>query len=216
MTSLHSYATYRSAVEQLAVDGEADVDPEELLEPDDWEFIEQSQRSIYRFVSDQDLHPLFHSTLESRVAETARSYFSILVLDASNRIAALHREKAEAVSERVVRELGRIKDGWAGENSKAPAQQILDDIELALNRLPPDASSPLIEIDEEDGVVALRWIAEDRLRSFSLVFTGNERVVCIQAHVQPPRSDSLALDVREDIPLTALLEEPSIRELITA
>jgi hypothetical protein len=118
-----------------------------------------------------------------------------------------------AVSDRIVSELGRIKDGWAGEGTVAPAAQTISDVEMAVERIPVSAKMPAIEIDEEDGTVALRWVAEDRSSSFSLVFRGNGRATGVIATIDPPRSSTWGFAVSEEIQIAKQFDEPMVRQL---
>lgn len=76
------------------------------------------------------------------------------------------------MAQKVVRELGRLTDGWAGPDSVAPSANILRDIQLVASSLPSSTRTPDAEVDPDDGSVVLRWMQEGALRSFSLTFVG--------------------------------------------
>jgi hypothetical protein len=121
---------------------------------------------------------------------------------------------AKTAADKIVGELGRIKDGWAGPDTVAPSKAVLDDVETVAMRLPSNLKMPAIDVDEEDGSVAIRWLAEDRSRSFSLVFRGNARVSGVFATIEPPRSVSWSLGVAEEVQIASKLEENLVRQLI--
>jgi hypothetical protein len=110
-------------------------------------------------------------------------------------------------SDDVIMELERLEPGWAGAESMAPSQEFIAQIEAVLDQLPPNAAVPLIEVEEEDGSVSLRWIAMDRNRSFSLVFRGNGRVICVGATVEPPKSKTWSAAIDDEAAIGLALEE---------
>ncbi|MCP1931788.1 hypothetical protein [Bradyrhizobium elkanii] len=122
---------------------------------------------------------------------------------------------AETAGDRIVRELGRIKDGWAGPGTVAPSATMLADVEAVVAHLLANAKMPSIEVDEEDGSVALRWVAASRNQSFSLVFRGNGKVSGVLATIDPPRSKSWSLTVNDEIQIASRLDEQAARQLIT-
>jgi hypothetical protein len=123
---------------------------------------------------------------------------------------------AQTVADKIVRELGRVKDGWAGPGTVAPSKRVLADVETVAMRLPLNLKTPTIDIDEEEGSVALRWIAADKESSFSLVFRGNGKVLGVLATIEPPRSVSWSLGVREEVQIAFKLEENLVRNLIAS
>ncbi|MGY3035923.1 hypothetical protein ACVIIV_005093 [Bradyrhizobium sp. USDA 4354] len=123
---------------------------------------------------------------------------------------------AQTVADKIVRELGRVRDGWAGPGTVAPSKRVLADVETVAMRLPLNLKTPLIDIDEEDGSVALRWIAADKESSFSLVFRGNGKVLGVLATIEPPRSVSWSLGVREEVQIAFKLDENLVRNLIAS
>ncbi|MFS8115184.1 hypothetical protein QD460_25960 [Rhizobium jaguaris] len=84
---------------------------------------------------------------------------------------------ARPTVEVVVRELGRVKAGWAGEGSVAPSTKVLRDIRSASVCLPQFVKMPEVEIEPDDGSVVLRWMDEAAIASFSLSFHGKSEVI---------------------------------------
>ncbi|TBD68308.1 hypothetical protein ELH16_08570 [Rhizobium ruizarguesonis] len=107
---------------------------------------------------------------------TKANSFHGVTEDAYARIAHWHSSRHRNVAQKVVRELGRLKNGWAGSGSVAPSANILRDIQLVASSLPSSTRSPDVEVDPDDGSVVLRWMQEGALRSFSLTFVGQGRV----------------------------------------
>jgi hypothetical protein len=119
-----------------------------------------------------------------------------------------------SVADLVVAELEKVCDGWAGEGSVAPSLAVLNDVALVLNALPHDAVMPDVEVDEDSGAVALRWIPSEAVKSFSLTFQGTGSVVGVYSTINPPRSFPWTASV-DDIKVAAAFEQPNVREAIT-
>jgi hypothetical protein len=120
------------------------------------------------------------------------------------------------IADRVALELYRLENGWAGSGSIAPSDHIIEDVGAVLDRLPSNASMPHIEVEEDDGSVALRWIASDKLSSFALVFQGNGSVIGVSATINPPRSTSWTAKVSDEIRLAAAFENAPTYEVLTS
>jgi hypothetical protein len=118
--------------------------------------------------------------------------------------------RALTLADRITSELGRLRPEWAGPGSVLPSQELIQQVELVLDRLPLKASMPQIEVEEEDGSVALRWIAPNKKRSFSLVFRGNGRVTGVLATVDPPQSKSWSAQVTDEIRIASEFEDVDI------
>jgi hypothetical protein len=118
--------------------------------------------------------------------------------------------RALTVADRITSELGRLRPEWAGPGSVSPSQELIQQVEFVLDRLPLKASMPQIEVEEEDGSVALRWIAPNKKRSFSLVFRGNGRVTGVLATVDPPQSRSWSAQVTDEIRIASEFEDVDI------
>ncbi len=77
-----------------------------------------------------------------------------------------------SMAQKLVRELGRLTNGWSGPDSIAPSANVLRDIQLVSSSLPSFTRTPEAEVDPDDGSVVLRWIDGDASRSFTLTFVG--------------------------------------------
>ncbi len=111
------------------------------------------------------------------------------------------------IADKVVLELGKLKDGWAGEGSIAPSKATIKDVGAVLDLLPINAAMPLVEVEEDDGTVSLRWLASDGQRSFSLVCRGAGRVTGVVATIDPPRSSPWSADISDEVKIASKLEE---------
>jgi hypothetical protein len=116
-------------------------------------------------------------------------------------------------ADRIVRDLGRLQSGWAGPNSCAPLAQAIDDFEIVANMLPPNTAAPLVEVDDDDGYITLRWRASGRGGSFALVFNGKHDVIGTMS----PTSGYLPwkLNVANDAQITAMVDREDVLRIIT-
>lgn len=73
-------------------------------------------------------------------------------------------------------DLSRLVEGWAGEGSVAPSDEVIRDLLSVLTLLPPEVVEPDTEVDPDDGSVVLRWLNADATASFSLTFFGKGEV----------------------------------------
>lgn len=119
------------------------------------------------------------------------------------------------VPDRVVAELEKLSDGWAGEGSLAPTPATIQDVDLVLSALPASSIMPDIEVDDDDGVVTLRWMTTQQTKSCALVFRGDGRVTGVFSTIDPPRSTAWSANVRDDTKIAIALDELSVREVIT-
>ncbi|NTG09279.1 hypothetical protein [Rhizobium rhizogenes] len=114
-----------------------------------------------------------------------------------------------AMAENLVRELGRLVNGWDGPESIAPSERVLLDIQQVAASLPSKTRAPEAEVDPDDGTVILRWLNEDASRSFSLTFMGRGNVTGFYSAENSPEpawkfsaSDAIRLAIKfsvEDI-----------------
>jgi len=81
-----------------------------------------------------------------------------------------------ATASQILRNLGRLTDGWAGDDTVAPSHGVIKDFQAASIAFPPLVSLPEIEVDPDDGSVVLRWITAEGKETFSLTFVGNGSV----------------------------------------
>jgi hypothetical protein len=87
-------------------------------------------------------------------------------------VAARGLKAPASVVDQIVRELGRLTDGWAWPEAKAPSESVLKDVQTAAVALPHTLRKPEVEVDPDDGAVVLRWLGENG-QTFSLTFVGN-------------------------------------------
>lgn len=121
-----------------------------------------------------------------------------------------------SLADKVVLELEKLKDGWAGDGTMAPARKTVTEVAAVLDLLNSNALMPSIEVDEEDGAVSLRWITDDKQRSFSLVFQGSGRVTGVIATRNPPRSKPVSAAISDEVAIAAMLDDPKVREVIAS
>lgn len=118
------------------------------------------------------------------------------------------RQSAESsVADHVVLELGKLENGWAGKGSAAPSRKIIEEIAAVMDLLPKNIAMPSIEVEEEDGMVSLRWIAVNGQRSFSLTCQGTGRVTGVVSTVDPPLSKPWSAAVSDDVKIALKLED---------
>jgi hypothetical protein len=73
--------------------------------------------------------------------------------------------------EKMLTELGRLQDGWAGVGSISPSSDILRDVEHVIAALDQEIETPEFEIDPDDGCVTMFW--QGGSQAFSLIVSGN-------------------------------------------
>ncbi len=73
--------------------------------------------------------------------------------------------------EKVLTELGRLQDGWAGVGSVSPSSDVLRDVEHVIAALDQEIETPQFEIDPDDGSVTMFW--QGGSQAFSLIVSGN-------------------------------------------
>ncbi|RYZ82453.1 MAG: hypothetical protein EOP06_21635 [Proteobacteria bacterium] len=86
--------------------------------------------------------------------------------------------------ERIVADLGRLKDGWAGPGSKAPKATVIRDIERIFSAFENDTSLPNVEVDGEDGTAVMYWQIDRN--AFSLMINGDGKISGV---LSPSRHD---------------------------
>jgi hypothetical protein len=77
----------------------------------------------------------------------------------------------------IIQEVGRVPDGWAGENTKGPSSSILRDFVSLEASLPAKVSPPQVEIDPDEGYVSLRWFDASHKNSITVTFFGNFKLI---------------------------------------
>lgn len=114
--------------------------------------------------------------------------------------------------ERLVDQLGRLNDGWAGKGSVAPTAAVLSDIDAASVVLSDLEIAPIAEVDEGDGSVKLVWEKDER--RFCLVFNGNNKVIgFITSFSEEFAPWSLPVD--DDIRLADKLSDDNVLKIIS-
>lgn len=115
---------------------------------------------------------------QSSSAPTVMSFGRAAPYFAPTRAQEVRRHHAAAEDfhgkfEKTRRTLGRLVDGWAGEESVAPRESALSDLDLFLAALDPDTRLPDVEADEDTGIITLRWLSRDGGTQVSAVFSGD-------------------------------------------
>jgi hypothetical protein len=118
--------------------------------------------------------------------------------------------RSATVADQVTSELARLPPAWAGPGSVSSSKNLIQEVESVLDRLPLNVPMPQIEVEEEDGSVALRWIYSNKMQCFSLVFRGNGRVTGVLATVNPPQSRSWSAPIADEIRIASELEDVKI------
>ena len=99
--------------------------------------------------------------------------------------------------EKIQRDLERLRDGWAGQDSKAPSSQTLTDFERLVSALPSDIRLPEVEVDDETGYVTLRWSSP--IVGLSFVLRGSGKALFVRTTVgQPTVVSSRTFDLGPD------------------
>lgn len=91
-------------------------------------------------------------------------------------------------------------------------EAVLDDIACLVPLLPPGFSLPDVEVDEEDGMVILRWLSEDLRQSFSLLFPGLGSVTGYHSQSGGDPAWKLPLDDRARV--SAKLRDSAVAALL--
>jgi hypothetical protein len=102
----------------------------------------------------------------------------------------------------VIVQLGRLRDGGAGDGTKSPTEATLRDVAATLTCLPPNTTMPSLEVDPEDGYVTLIWQKPEHL--FALTFAGAGAVIGTAAggiHYRPWR-----ISISDEIGIACKLE----------
>jgi hypothetical protein len=84
--------------------------------------------------------------------------------------------------------LGRMQDGWAGEDSKAPSPAAIRDLQALTPFFPLMTRTPEIEIEPSDGEIKLAWRASSHPRSIAVAVAGDSVVRVLQTNLDDPVS----------------------------
>jgi hypothetical protein len=131
----------------------------------------------------------------------------------------VQHENIEAVgqwlteADQIARELGRLESGWAGPDSLAPSDQAISDFELIAAMLPLDTVPPLVEVDESDGYISLRWRRVPDGTSFTLVFNGKSEVIGNLATANTTY-EPWKLSIRDEATIAVKLDHDDVRQAI--
>ena len=107
--------------------------------------------------------------------------------------------------EAVVVQLARLREGWAGPETVAPSEAILQDILVVSPYLPPNVPAPVVEVDPDDGCVTLVWKSDNTEQCFATVFSGSGAIMGVapnQANYKPWR-----LSVSDELGVASKLED---------
>lgn len=80
--------------------------------------------------------------------------------------------------------LGRMKDGWADADSKAPSHAALRELQELAPFLPLMTRTPDIEIDPGDGEIKLAWRSTLTPRSIAIAFCGDGVARVMQSNLE--------------------------------
>lgn len=118
---------------------------------------------------------------------------------------------------KIINELLDLKAGWAGLGTIPPSPCLVEDLKnmidvnLQSSRMPDD-----VEVDEEDGSIALYWTHRALGRSFALIFQRRGQVIGVLAELGINSGYapwSLPLD--DTGSLQEKLSHPAVKDLLT-
>lgn len=115
---------------------------------------------------------------------------------------------------RIIREVGRLADGWAGENSRAPTDEIVRAMQTLAGLLPAGATEPSAEIDPDDGTVALTWTSANKDESFTTTIFNSGRVGGAHAAIGKSAMRAWIVPVQDYRKLSAHLNQPGLLAII--
>ncbi|MBB3972508.1 hypothetical protein [Hansschlegelia beijingensis] len=107
--------------------------------------------------------------------------------------------------------LERLRDGWAGPDTVAPSQRVIDDVARACVAVYQAADvEPEVEVDQ-DGTVVLEWRRGQR--AFCLTFLGNGRLV---GTISPWTEDYAPwqVPVSDELAIISKLEDPAVESFV--
>jgi hypothetical protein len=113
--------------------------------------------------------------------------------------------------ERARLELERLRDGWAGEHSKAPSDQTLADVDQVLEAISSAKAVPEVEVDEDNGHVTFRWQKADVPSALSFVLRGKGQVTIVVTELgDTPCASSRQFPVGNDGAIVRFLNRDEI------
>lgn len=87
--------------------------------------------------------------------------------------------------DRIIQSLGRLQDGWNGDESRAPNEATVSQVQALLGVIPPKASLPDVEVEEDTGSVTLRWANPTSETVFSFVIAPDGSALAVKTTVGP-------------------------------
>ena len=106
--------------------------------------------------------------------------------------------------------LERLRDGWSGPESKAPPDNVIDDLRKACIAIQQIAVSPSVEVDD-DGEVIFEWQRDGQ--AFCLTFSGNGYVI---GTLSPwtPGYPAWRVPVQDEVAIVEKLEHDTLQAVI--
>lgn len=115
---------------------------------------------------------------------------------------------------RIIREVGRLADGWAGEFSRAPSDGIVRTMQTLAGLLPAGAAEPSAEVDPDDGTVALTWTSNAKDESFTITIFSSGKVGGAHAALGKSALRAWIVPVQDYRKISAHLNQPRLLAII--
>lgn len=117
------------------------------------------------------------------------------------------------VSDEIIGELGRLQDGWAGDGSVAPPENVRRDVEAFLGVLTlTEKNAPSVEVDDETGNVTFFWMI-DFQQLISVDFFGDGHARCAYSNRDASKSFRARIHLNDDRELVSFLTSDEIVDL---
>lgn len=115
----------------------------------------------------------------------------------------------------IILRLGKLTDGWAGEDTRAPTSKIIDIAQNLLNLLPATTQLPEVEVDEEFGSINFSWSNSEYSQTFSLSIPNEKTVIGVVSCLSQRYPESWKFSANDDMKMKEMLESsPIIRRLL--
>jgi hypothetical protein len=118
--------------------------------------------------------------------------------------------------DRILKELGRLTDGWAGPDSRAPGKQAQDNIQRVGVLFPANTLPPGLEVDPDDGEIVLTWANAKTRAAFSLSFDESKFVTGVISSNHPDWWRPWKCSVASERDFLEHLEHSSVRQMLLA
>lgn len=115
---------------------------------------------------------------------------------------------------RIEHEVGRLTDGWAGRNTRAPSDQIVRAMQTLAGLLPAGATEPSAEVDPDDGTVALTWTSAEKDESFTTTIFNSGKIGGAHAALGKRSMPAWIVPVQDYRKLSAHLNQPRLLAII--